>query len=154
SQYHTHPSAAPSTLALRPPAATSTAPPDTTPPPVTTTPPPDTTPAPPAPPTLQAAAADGHVALTWSAVIGATGYDLSRTAAGGEPVLLGTTSGTTLTDDGGQPGIAYTYEVVPNMPAGTASVAAGAKNTVGLGAAGKATITQGAPPHTTTDGHA
>ncbi|TMD73457.1 MAG: hypothetical protein E6I81_04345, partial [Chloroflexi bacterium] len=142
-----------SPLAISVPAATTTTPPDTTTPPVTTTPPPDTTPAPPAPPTLQAAAADGHVALTWSAVIGATGYDVSRTAAGGEPVLLGTTSGTTFTDDGGQPGIAYTYEVVPNMPAGTASVAAGTTTTVWLAASSKPTITQVSPTTTTLTGN-
>src|SRR2546430_165431 len=92
-----------SPLPISVPAATTTTPPDTTPPPVTTTPPPDTTPAPPAPPTLQAAAADGHVALTWSAVIGATGDDLSRTAAGGGPVLVRTTTRTTLTHDRRQP---------------------------------------------------
>ncbi len=144
-----------SPLAISVPAPTTTTPP-VNPTPPATTPPPDTTtttPAPPAPPTLQAAASDGHMALTWTSVTGATGYHIYRAQAGGQPVPLGTTTGTTFTDAGGQPGIAYTYEIAPVMPAGIASVAPGTTTAVWQAATSKPTITQMSPTTTTLTGN-
>jgi hypothetical protein len=87
-----------------------------TPAPVTTPPPPPATPpavtTPPLPalpaPTLAATTVNGHVRLTWSAVTGATSYEVYRSQAGGQPVLIGTSTGTTIDDPGSAAGATYT----------------------------------------------
>ncbi|TMC55017.1 MAG: hypothetical protein E6J20_01265, partial [Chloroflexi bacterium] len=98
----------------------------TTPPVSTTTTPPTTPPtatsAPPAATELTALATDGHVTLSWPAVVAATGYQIYRTATGGQPALAGTTTDTSLVDIGGTVGTTYTYQVVPQLATGTPTV--------------------------------
>src|SRR6266508_4303395 len=78
----------------------------------TTTPPAEvvTAPAP------EVAPVDGHVIVSWPAVAGATSYRVYRTAAGGEPVLVATTTSTHITDVGGTVGAVYSYGVLPVLP--------------------------------------
>ena len=74
-------------------------------------------------PTLVANALNGHVALSWPAVAGATSYHVYRAQPGMAPVLLAGTTGTSLVDTGGSPGLAYTYNVLPDLPAGVSGAA-------------------------------
>lgn len=57
------------------------------------------------------AIAPGSVALSWSAVSGASNYRVERKAANGNYLEINTTSGTSMTDSGASPGSAYLYRV-------------------------------------------
>ena len=81
----------------------------------TVTPAPATTPV---PPQLQAVATDGHVALSWAAVAGATTYQVYRSTGTETPTLVATTTATSLTDVGGTAGIVYAYSIVPLLASG------------------------------------
>jgi fibronectin type 3 domain-containing protein len=65
------------------------------------------------------------VNIAWSAVPGATGYRVLRSAAGSEPVQVGAPSATTFADTSARPGIAYSYVVRARTAAGD-SAASGA----------------------------
>jgi hypothetical protein len=78
----------------------------------------------PAPPQLQAVPTDGHVGLTWSAVDGATGYQVYRSSGTDTPALVATTTATTLTDVGGAAGTVYAYSIVPVLTSGPATAQA------------------------------
>ncbi len=54
---------------------------------------------------------EAKVALSWQPVVGADGYAVYRTAAGGQPQELGRVAGTTFTDTTGVIGATYTYAV-------------------------------------------
>ncbi len=64
-----------------------------------------------APAALNADPGSAKVTLTWDAVAEADGYAVYRTAAGGEPELIGSLSGGTFTDLTGTYGVLYTYTV-------------------------------------------
>ena len=66
------------------------------------------------------AATDGHVALSWSAVAGATTYQVYRSTGTETPTLVATTTATSLTDVGGTAGIVYAYSIVPLLASGPA----------------------------------
>lgn len=68
--------------------------------------------APVAPTGLTATAGNANVALSWSAVAGATSYNVKRTTGtGGTYAVVGTTSGTTYSDTTVTNGTVYTYVV-------------------------------------------
>ncbi|TMD96419.1 MAG: hypothetical protein E6I72_09465, partial [Chloroflexi bacterium] len=94
-----------------PVAAPATASPDPSASPALAAPPPAQTvggPGPlPAPAALVASADDGHVALTWAAVAGASMYRVYRSASGGPFLYVAQTSGLTFTDVGGAVGKSY-----------------------------------------------
>ncbi|HKN55021.1 MAG TPA: hypothetical protein VJX66_21170, partial [Amycolatopsis sp.] len=96
---------------------------------------------PPAQVTVQATASDGHVTLTWTAVPGASAYHVFRSAAGGQAVAVGTTTDTSLVDTGGQAGGSYSYEVDPDMPAGSPDVTPATATAVWQAASSKPTVT-------------
>src|SRR5207249_4908454 len=76
---------------------------------------------PPAPATLTATVnASNQVVLTWSASLGATSYTVSRSQTQGGPYqqLALTISGTSGTDGGVTPGLAYFYVVTASDAAG------------------------------------
>jgi hypothetical protein len=60
---------------------------------------------------LTADRGSAKVALSWQPVVGADGYAVYRTAAGGEPQEIGRVAGTTFTDTTGVVGTTYTYAV-------------------------------------------
>lgn len=69
-----------------------------------------------------------HVAVTWAAVTGATGYEVLRQEGSAEPTVLGTTAAPTvsLLDATAVPGVSYAYSV--KAKSAVASSAAGAPN--------------------------
>lgn len=69
-----------------------------------------------------------HVAVTWAAVTGATGYEVLRQEGSAEPTMVGTTAAPTvsLLDATAVPGMAYAYSV--KAKSAVASSAAGAPN--------------------------
>lgn len=69
------------------------------------------TPTAPAPSGLAATPSGSNVALSWSAASGATNYRVERKAANGYYASAGTTSSTSLTDNGVSSGSAYLYRV-------------------------------------------
>ena len=72
------------------------------------------------------AASDGTstaaVNLTWTAVTGATGYRVLRTAAGGTPAEVGTPTSATFADTRATPGVAYSYAVRARTSAGDSAM--------------------------------
>src|SRR5258708_6004844 len=92
----------------------------------TVTPAPATTTAP--PPQLLINATDGHVALSWSAVDGATSYQVFRSTGTDTPTLVATTTATTINDVGGAAGTVYTYSIVPVLASGPATAQAQTAN--------------------------
>jgi hypothetical protein len=82
--------------------------------------PPDTAQPPPAPGGLAAMAGDGSVRLSWSAVAGASGYNLKRGAAAGGPftAVAPAQTATTYLDKGLTNGTAYFYAVSATNAAG------------------------------------
>ena len=122
------------------PATTPTPTPAPTPPDTTATGTGWTTTVTPAPTTttvplqLLAVAADGHVSLSWSAVTGASSYQVYRSAGTDVPVLVATTTATTLTDVGGTAGTVYAYSIVPVLDSGPATAQAQAANATWMAA--------------------
>jgi len=95
---------------------------------------------------FQVAATDGHVALGWATVAGATAYRIYRVESGGQPALVGTTTATTFTDTGGRVGTMYTWQVVAVLPDGTQTIPpAGADATAWPASTSHPTISQVAP---------
>ncbi|HEY1419818.1 MAG TPA: hypothetical protein VGG90_03820, partial [Candidatus Dormibacteraeota bacterium] len=78
----------------------------------------------PAPGQLSAIAVDGHVALSWTAVTNAVNYQIFRATGADVPILVATTTATSLTDVGGATGTAYSYSVVPVLSSGPDSTQA------------------------------
>ena len=72
------------------------------------------------------AASDGTstsaVNVTWTAVTGATGYQLMRAAAGGTPSEVGTPTGAAFADTRATPGVAYSYTVRARTAAGDSAM--------------------------------
>src|SRR5216683_6008379 len=79
-------------------------------------------------PQLLTTATDGHVALSWSAIDGATSYQVYRSTGTDTPTLVATTTATTLTDIGGTAGIVYAYSIVPVLSSGPATAQAQTAN--------------------------
>src|SRR5438067_5309055 len=109
---------------------------------------------PPAQVMVQATASAGHVTLTWTAVPGASAYHVFRSAAGGQAVAVGTTTDTSLVDTGGQAGGSYSYEVDPDMPAGSPAVTPATATAVWQAASSKPTVTTMEPSTGTLTGSA
>src|SRR5205823_5418658 len=101
---------------------------------------------------LQAVAADGHVQLSWLAVPGASSYRVYRSEGTSQPLLIGSTSGTSLVDNGGTAGSVYQYELVPDLPAGGQSVTATTASATWLAAASRPTIIEMSPEGTVLTG--
>jgi autotransporter-associated beta strand protein len=73
----------------------------------------------PAPANPAATSGNNQVALSWTAVSGAAGYVVKRSATSGGPyATVGTASGTTFTDTGLVNGTAYYYLIVATNPLG------------------------------------
>ncbi|MGH7762846.1 MAG: hypothetical protein ACREOM_00315, partial [Candidatus Dormibacteraceae bacterium] len=131
-----------------PQSTTTTTTPDSTATDTTSTPPPPTTatgtgwtttvaPAPTTtsvPAQLTAVAADGHVSLSWTAVDGATAYQVLRSTGTDTPALVATTSATSLTDVGGVVGRTYSYSIVPVRSTGPDTSQSGTATATWVGA--------------------
>ena len=78
------------------------------------------------PPVVEArATASTRVVITWTAVTNAVSYEIRRSTNAGPYALVGSPSGTMLTDDGVSPGVTYLYVVRAINGAGTASADSG-----------------------------
>ncbi|MDA0215217.1 MAG: hypothetical protein O2875_07620, partial [Planctomycetota bacterium] len=75
------------------------------------------------------AAADGtstlHVAVTWVASIGATGYQVWRSNGSSAATQIGTAIQTPFNDVGASPGVSYSYKVKATGAVGVSSASAG-----------------------------
>lgn len=90
-----------------------------------TTPPPDNNSVPSAPAGLAATCGNLRVSLSWTAVTGATSYNVHRSAtSGGTTTLAGASSGTSFVDATGTVGTAYFYTVKAVNSTGTSAASA------------------------------
>jgi fibronectin type 3 domain-containing protein len=69
-----------------------------------------------------------HVAVTWTAATGATGYEVLRAAVSGTPTVVGSSATTAFNDTTASASTVYQYSVRSTGPAGVAASIASASN--------------------------
>ena len=98
-----------------------------------------------APLQLQATPTDGHVSLSWTAVSGATSYEVNRASGSAAAMLVATTTATSLTDVGGTPGTTYAYTIVPVLVSGPDSTQTQTANVTWAAATSSPVLIQAQP---------
>src|SRR5258706_2390648 len=91
-------------------------------------------------PQLTAKPLDGHVTLTWTAVVNATSYQVWRVTCTATPTLVATTNVANFTDVGGAVATPYTYSIVPVLAGGPDSSQAATADATWVAASSKPVI--------------